>query len=263
MLNLNFAIQDLEYFLLIVARVTGFVHTAPFFGMNNVPRRVKVTFSLLVSFLIYQFVVPHYALAYDTVLGYAILVFKETAAGILLGMSGNVCLYVVQLAGSLIDMDIGLSMVSLFDPATRQQVGFSGALYNYALMLILLISDMHHWILRAFVDSYEFIPTGRINFDLDSILDTSIRFLTDYFVIGFRIFLPVFAGMLILNAVLGILAKVAPQMNMFSVGIQIKILVGLGIMLITVGMLPGLSDFVFNEMKEMMTAVAGGMGTAQ
>ncbi|MBO4374032.1 MAG: flagellar biosynthetic protein FliR [Lachnospiraceae bacterium] len=261
MIDYGFSIQDLEFFLLIVARVTAFVHAAPFFGMNNVPRRAKIGFSLLVSLLLYQFVVPHYALQYDTVLGYAILVFKETAAGILLGFSGNVCMYIVSLAGSLIDMDIGLSMVSLFDPATRQQVGFSGSLYNYALMLILLITDMHHWILRAFVDSYSTIPTGRIAFDLESLMNSAVKFLGDYFVIGFRIFLPVFAGMLILNAVLGILAKVAPQMNMFSVGIQIKIIVGLGIMFITVGMLPGISDFVFNEMKQLMTVFAGGMSS--
>ncbi|MBQ7464192.1 MAG: flagellar biosynthetic protein FliR, partial [Lachnospiraceae bacterium] len=182
-------------------------------------------------------------------------------AGILLGFSGNVCMYIVTMAGSLIDMDIGLSMVSLFDPATRQQVGFSGSLYNYALILILMISDMHHWIFRAFVDSYNTIPTGLISFDLDSLVNSAVKFLRDYFVIGFRIFLPVFAGMLILNAVLGILAKVAPQMNMFSVGIQIKIIVGLGIMFITVGMLPGLSDFVFNEIKQLMTVFVGGMSS--
>ena len=259
MISQNFAIEDLEFFLLIVSRVTAFVHTAPFFGLSNVPQRVKVGFSVLTAFILYQFVVPHYALQYDSVLGYAILVFKETAAGILLGMSGNVCLYIIQLAGSLIDMDIGLSMVSLFDPATRQQVGFSGSLYNYALLLILLASDMHHWILKAFVESYEMIPTGRIQFDLDGIMTSSIRFLTDYFVIAFRIFLPVFAGMLILNAVLGILAKVAPQMNMFTVGIQIKIFVGLGIMILTVGMLPGMADFIFNAMKRLMTEFVGGM----
>ncbi len=246
---------------MIVTRVTAFVHAAPFFGMNNVPRRAKIGFSLLVSLLLYQYVVPHFALQYDTVLGYAILVLKESMAGILLGFSGNICLYIINLAGSLIDMDIGLSMVSLFDPATRQQVGFSGALYNYSLMLILILSDMHHWILRAFVDSYNTIPTGRIAFDLEDLVGSAVKFLGDYFVIGFRIFLPVFAGMLILNAVLGILAKVAPQMNMFSVGIQIKIIVGLGIMFVTVGMLPGLSDFVFSEMKQLMTAFAKGMSS--
>ncbi len=73
MIDYGFSIQDLEFFLLIVTRVTAFVHAAPFFGMNNVPRRAKIGFSLLVSLLLYQFVVPHYALQYDTVLGLSLI----------------------------------------------------------------------------------------------------------------------------------------------------------------------------------------------
>jgi len=86
-----------------------------------------------------------------------------------------------------------------------------------------------------------------------------ITFMSDYIVIGFRIVLPIFCVVLLLNAVLGILAKVSPQMNMFAVGIQIKILVGLSVIFFTIGMLPGAADFVFEEMKKMMVSFAGGM----
>ena len=78
-------------------------------------------------------------------------------------------------------------------------------------------------------------------------------------VIGFRICLPVFAAMLLLNAILGILAKIAPQMNMFAVGMQLKILVGLSVLFLTAGLLPNISNFVFTEMKRMMVSFVGGM----
>ena len=90
-------------------------------------------------------------------------------------------------------------------------------------------------------------------------MNSSIRFLGDYFVIGFRIFLPVFAGMLILNAVLGILAKVAPQMNMFSIGIQIKIIAGLLVLMIMVFLFPEVVDMVFNEIRLTMGNMMDGM----
>ncbi len=216
---------------------------------------------MLLSFLLYQFVVPHLVLPYNTVLGYGILVIKEVCAGLLLGLSGNLCLYMLQFAGSLIDMDVGLSMVNLMDPLTQQMTGFSGTLYQNSLMLMLLAGNMHHWILRAFIDSYELIPTGRIEFFPDHLMSSYIRFMRDYFSIGSRIFLPIFGAMLILNVVLGVMAKVAPQMNMFTVGVQIKILTGLGTLFITVGLLPKLADFIFEEMKTMMRLFAGGMGT--
>ena len=86
-----------------------------------------------------------------------------------------------------------------------------------------------------------------------------VKFLGDYIVIGFRICLPVFCVILLLNAILGVLAKVSPQMNMFAVGIQLKILVGLSVLLLSASMLPDAANFIFMQMKEIITAIVGGM----
>ena len=80
-------------------------------------------------------------------------------------------------------------------------------------------------------------------------------FLVDFFVIGFRIVLPVFAAMLIVNVVLGVLARIAPQMNMFVVGMQLKIFVGLVILYIIVSTLPMVSDFIAVEMKKYINII--------
>ena len=86
-----------------------------------------------------------------------------------------------------------------------------------------------------------------------------IMFMHDYLIIGFRIALPVFCTTLLVNCILGILAKVAPQLNMFVVGIQIKILLGLGALLISISILPGASDMIFSEMRKMTVSVIEGM----
>ena len=85
------------------------------------------------------------------------------------------------------------------------------------------------------------------------------EFMSDYILIGFRIVLPIFCVILLLNAILGVLAKVSPQMNMFAVGIQLKVLAGLTAMFLTTGMLPGAGDFVYQEMKKMVVSFIGGM----
>ena len=84
-------------------------------------------------------------------------------------------------------------------------------------------------------------------------------YMTDLMVIGFRIVLPVFACSMILSCILGIMAKVAPQMNMFAVGMQIKVLIGLGIMFLTIVLLPDISSFIFTEMKRMIVSMIEGM----
>ena len=149
-------------------------------------------------------------------------------------------------------MQIGLSMVNLFDPATNQQVTITGSLYSQVLTVALLLSGMYRFILSAMVDTFTLIPINGAVIHADRMLNSVVLFLRDYIVIGFRISLPIFIITFITNVILGILAKVSPQMNMFSVGIQIKIVIGLMVMLITVSMLGDASNFIFINIKELM-----------
>lgn len=259
MIDLSFSIYDLEYFLLILTRVSCFVHIAPFFGQKNTPVRVKIGISFFAAMLLYQVLSPADAVIYDTVMEYALIVMKEAVAGLLLGFGTNICMSIVNFAGHIADMETGLSMVTMLDPATNQSTTITGAIYQYCFMMMLIATGMYRYLLSALADSFSLIPVNGAVFRTDSLLNSMIAFMNDYIVIGFRIVLPIFCVILLLNAVLGILAKVAPQMNMFAVGIQLKVIVGLSVIFLTVGMLGGAADFVFQEMKKMMHSFVGGM----
>ena len=112
------------------------------------------------------------------------------------------------------------------------------------LMLMMIATGMYRYLFGALADTFILIPVNGAVLRADSLVDSMLEFLSDYVIIGFRIVLPIFCSILLLNAVLGVLAKVAPQMNMFAVGIQLKVLVGLSVLFLTVGMLPGIGDFV-------------------
>ena len=152
-------------------------------------------------------------------------------------------------------MEIGLSMATEYDPMNNTQVNITGQLYNYLLLLLLIATDMHHYILRAVVDSYKLIPVNGQVFQWDHLFQSFLTYMTDLFVIAFRIILPIFAVMIILNCILGIMAKVAPQMNMFAIGMQMKILIGFLIMFLTIRLLPSISNFVFKEMKKLIVII--------
>lgn len=258
MVNYTFSLINFEILLLIIVRISCFVYIAPFYGTKGVPGRVKVGFSVFVALLI-SGMVDKTAIEYTGLFEYAVIVLKEGITGLLIGLAANVCNSIILFAGNIIDMDIGLSMVTEFDQTMNAQVTISGTMYNYFLLLLLVATDMHHYILRALVDSYEVIPVNGQIFDWGSLLTSMTQFMTDMFVIAFRIVLPVFACIMILNCILGIMAKVAPQMNMFAVGMQMKILVGLMVLFITVPLLPGIGDMIFTEMKRMMVSVIEGM----
>lgn len=258
MLNYTFSLVDFEILILIVVRISCFVYIAPFYGMSNVPTKLKVGFSVLVAILIFG-LVDKTGIEYTGMIGYAVIVLREGITGLLIGLAANVCNSIILFAGNIIDMDIGLSMATEFDPMMKTQVTITGNLYNYFILLLLVATDMHYFILRSLVDSYEKIPINGQIFNWGSLMETMVQFMTDMFVIAFRIVLPIFACIMILNCILGIMAKVAPQMNMFAVGMQMKIMVGFAVLFLTITLLPGIADFIFTEMKRMMVSVIEGM----
>lgn len=258
MFSIDFTLQNFEYYLLILTRISMFVVVAPFFNTSNSPARVKIGFSAIVSLMLY-FVVPFDALNYSTVVGYAFLVVREAITGLIMGFSTYCCNMIMLLAGQMIDMNIGLSMAQEYDPTLRTEASITGTLYNYFIIMLLIVSDMHRYIFRSFCDAFTLIPLGGTIFRWDSLLLSMTQYIGDMFVISFRIILPVFACIMILNCVLGIMVKVAPQIHMFSVGAQMKILVGFMVLFFTIFLLPEVTSYIFTEMKTMLVSFVKGL----
>ena len=259
MVDLSFTFDELLTFLLILVRVTCFIYLAPFFNMGNTPNRVKIGLGVFVSYLIYQTLLPIEPLQYETILEYSVLVLKEAMVGLIIGFGANICMAIVNFTGSIIDMETGMAMATLFDPQTNQETSISGVLYQYAMSLMLIVTGMYKYLLIAIVETYTLIPINGAVFDKEHLLNSMTQFMGNYLTIGFRICLPVFCAMILLNAILGIMAKVSPQMNMFAVGIQLKMLVGLGILFLVASLLPNAADFIITQMKVIVVDFVEGM----
>lgn len=259
MIDVSFSIAELEYFLLIFTRVTCFLFIAPFFSMRGVPNRVKIGFGFFISLLLYHAISPHEALVYTTVWQYALIVMKEAVTGLFIGFGASITNSIVLFAGRMVDMDIALSMVNQMDPTTKENATVTGLYYQYTVLLMLLITGMHRYLIQALADTFQLIPVNGAVFHMQRIFASMVQFMSDYIVLSFRICLPVFVVITLLNAILGILAKVSPQMNMFAVGIQLKILVGFMVLFVTTLMLPGVANVVYEEIKKMTSAFVGGM----
>lgn len=260
MIDYSFPLEELEYYLLIMVRVSAFVFSAPFFSMNNVPRNVKAVLSVFIAFLLYNTISPREYLEYETILDYTILVLKEAVAGLLVGLGAQFCMLILNFAGHMVDIEIGFSMAQTFDPATKQQVTVTSSYYTYAVMLMMLVTGMYQYLLQALADTFQLIPVGQEQFLLQDLYQGILKFMGDYMILGFRICLPVFCVTLLLNCFLGIMAKVSPQLNMFAIGMQLKVLVGLGVLILTASMLTGAANIIFEQMKVMMVTFVKAMG---
>lgn len=247
---MTFTVEGFEVFLLILVRITAFIFVAPFFSLKDVPQKVKVGFSLFFAIILFQ-TIPVATIEYETVIEYAALVVNEAMVGLIIGFFSNISYYILAFAGQLMDMEIGFSMVNELDPVSNIQTTITSNYYSYLVMLMMLATNLHHYLIIAMVDTFKIIPVGGAIIKPSMYL-LMLQFMKDYFIIGFRIVLPVFAAMLILNAILAILAKVAPQMNMFVIGMQLKVFLGLIVLFLLTGLTPTVSEFIFDEIIFMM-----------
>lgn len=244
------SINELLIFVLILVRISGFIYTAPFFSLKRVPIRVKAGlafFIALMTFMSMTWKMP----IYNGTIGFGIVVVKEAITGTIMGLFANIAYHIIAFAGQMIDMSIGFSMVNELDPVSNIQITITANLYGYVIILFMMITNLHHYFIVAIVDSFKIVPIGGANFN-PLIYKLFLEFITNYFVIGFRIIFPIFSTILIVNAILAILAKIAPQMNMFVIGMQLKVFVGLVVLSFIITLVPSVADFIFNEMIDML-----------
>ena len=256
---MKFTIEYIEYAVLIITRISMIFFIVPFFGNVNIPVRIKIALSFFLSLIIMNSV-DYSAVSYQGMLGYSILIAQEAVTGLLIGIGSGFTLYILNFSGHMLDMEIGFSMAMEMDPTTQVQTTISATFLTAVFMLMFIASDMHYFLIDAVVDSYKVIQIGE-GIVSPNLYKIFVQYVIDYFVIGFRIILPVFACILVINVILGILARIAPQMNMFVFGMQLKVFAGLSLIFILMNFLPGITDFLFNEMQTLtklfMLSLAG------
>ena len=256
---MTFTVENLEVYLAIAMRISGFMMVAPFFSMRQVPQRAKLLFAMAMSIIVYC-VIPYEPLSYSGVIGYAGIIILEAVAGLILGLFANLAMYILNFAGQLADMEIGFSMVTQMDPSSRMQVTITSNILTYGVTLMMIVTNLHLYVIRALVDSFLLVPVGKVQLS-PMVFESYLKFILDYMILAFRIILPVFAALLVVNAVLAVLAKAAPQLNMFVVGFQLKIFVGIAVLIVMMLFLPSISELIFDKIMEMVKlAVANLMG---
>ncbi len=252
------ATLTLETYLLVLVRVACFVAIAPVFGHKSINARLRVLIAACISltvFMAMDFEMP----VYDSVFGFSFLLIKEAAVGLSLGFVSSLVMAIIILVGEFIDREIGFSMAQNFDMGMGAMVTITAELYDRLIYLIILITNLHFYIIKAIAQSFEMIPLGEISIDFPYMYVQVLAFIGEYFSIGFRIAMPIFIAATILNVILGVMAKSSPQMNMFAIGIQMKVFVGLFVLSVIIMFVPNIANYLMETMGAMLTSLLGGL----
>lgn len=242
--------QDIwTVFLLVLVRITGMFFLSPIFGRRNIPNYFKVGFCFVFAIIVSNSVPVPNLNHYSSLTSYVFLIGKELLVGLMLGFISYLIFSSIYIAGQLIDMRIGFGMVSVFDPITNVQVPITADFYVIFATLFMLITDSHHLLIKAVTESFIILPIGEANFN-GVLIQQLIKLFSTSFAIGFKIAAPVTVVILITDISLGIISKSIPQLNVFMLGMPIKIIVGLIVILITIGAFKGIVNVIINGTYE-------------
>ncbi|MGA2509711.1 MAG: flagellar biosynthetic protein FliR [Candidatus Acidiferrales bacterium] len=238
----------LEHFLLhalpIGLRAGGIMTFAPFFGSDAIPARVKAGFTLVLTAMLYGICpVPEMQLSIS---GWTRMAVSEAAVGLMMGLSVQLVFEGMQIAGQLAGAQLGFSLAAIIDPLTNIDTPVLSVFHQTVAMLIFLQLNVHHWLLRGIVKSFDYLPVGTAMVTLPT-LQELFRAAGAMWLIGVQIAAPILIATLLLDIAIGFLSKASPQLPALFIGISAKSLIGYMVLAASAALWPKLLEGQFTN----------------
>ncbi|QHS22262.1 flagellar type III secretion system protein FliR [Virgibacillus sp. MSP4-1] len=254
-----FELSKLPGFILIFARVIGFFLTIPVFSYRNLPRTHKLGFAIFLSWIMFYTVdMPVFLLNGQFIL----LILKELIVGLLIGLIAFIILGAIQIAGGFIDFQMGFAIANVMDPQTGIQSPLIGQfLYTLALLFLITV-DAHHLLLDGIFYSYQYVEIDQmVPFQNESIVQFVMESFSQMFLIAFQMSIPIVGCLFLVDVALGIVARTVPQLNVFVVGLPLKIFVSFVVIFVFLGiyvtLIQQLFETILNAMRGLMSLFGG------
>ncbi|MEA4804401.1 flagellar biosynthetic protein FliR [Acetobacterium wieringae] len=237
-------------FLLASCRTAGVIFFNPIFGRNSVPSIVKVGLSLAIAmFAVFE-------LGTTQVINYSAIEFigamlQGFIIGIVIGFIMTLFLSVFQLGGEVIDMQMGLSMASMYDPATKANISVTGNLLTAMYVLVFFISNAHLALFTVVIKSFQVIPLG-VGQVSDKVAVYFIELMYYIFIYAVQVAIPIIVTEIVSEFAVGILMRLVPNINVFVINIQIKVFIGL---IVIFTLIPALANFMTQMNLLMMEKI--------
>lgn len=240
-------VEVFKVFLLVFVRFTGLIVSAPVLGSANFPVIGKIGLSALSALLMTPAVANSTAPLTNDPLEFSLLAASDLLVGLAIGFVMTFVFAAIQVAGQIMDMQTGFGLINVFNPALETQFPIFGFFYFILATLYLLVTNMHHLMIRALAATFDRIPLGGFTAAPELLYEVS-TWGTAIFYDGLLIAAPVAAAMLLAYITMGILGRVVPQIHLFVVGFPITIAAGLLVVGLSIGLYLRLIDGLFNKM---------------
>lgn len=226
---------DIFYFFMVLTRILGLVVLVPFFGGRVIPVQLRLALGAGLALFVYPMVYnPDYVPEHPLVILFFLL--TEVLMGILMGFAVRLVFYIAEFSGAIISMETSLTRSDVFDPLMQSHSTTVGTVLFYICVMLMFVTDVHHDVLRVFVESYRNVPVGGIVPVLKNVNEFA-KATSSIFLVGLKIAAPIVALSFVINVTFAVLGKAVPKMNVFITSFPIKILGGLGLLFFSSGLI--------------------------
>lgn len=242
--------SELTMFLFITMRMSGLILFNPILGRRTIPGLFRSGFIL--AFSVFAMSLSSGEIAVPrSIPELAAGLLLELGLGFLLGMAVNFFFYIPQMAGSIIDMQMGMTMNQIYDAGSQANLSATGVVLNALMTLLFFVGNGHHTMLRIFLTSNDLVPYGQVVLG-EAPLNAMLAIFVECTILGVKMSMPILAAELIAQMGMGILMKVIPQINVFSINIELKVIIGLALLLLLTA---PFSEFLLTAEQNMLNTL--------
>jgi flagellar biosynthesis protein FliR len=249
-------VEQFQTFLIVDARVSGFIGAIPVFTSAQTPGRVKTAMVIVISLMLFPVMAEFVPTVNFVPLPFFLLIVAEVLLGLLLGLVARLIFTAVEFGATVIGYQMGFAAAEIFDPQSERQVALISQFQNVFAIMIFLAINGHHIFLRAVVMSYELLPPGQFDVSGEAV-PFLMQLASHMFTIGVQFSAPVLAVLLLSGLILGILARVFPQLNVFLLSFPLNIGAGLLVIALTLDMVATLLRREFDTLAERIVTLLG------
>ncbi len=245
-------------YIFVFMRMTGMIGFNPMLTRQNVPGMVRTALIFAMTIL----VAPTVDASGIVLVGTIDMIFfmvVELFIGLVLGIVFQFFYYILFFVGDLLDMQFGMSMSKAFDPGTNIQISVTGNFLGIIFVLYVFATGGFHTLIQIFALSYEFVGIGAAQITQEFLKQVLEAFMLA-FSLGIQLSLPFIAAEFVLEASMGILMKLIPQIHVFVINIQFKLLLGVSLLFLFASPIASFMDnyisIMFDELQRLLASMA-------
>ncbi|WP_136807880.1 flagellar biosynthetic protein FliR [Desulfosediminicola flagellatus] len=249
-------VDQFQVFLVVLARVAGFIGAIPVFSSAQSPTKIKITMIFAFALLLYPAMSKGLPAVSFAPLAFTLFLVAEVLLGAIIGLVARLIFTAVEYGATVIGFQMGFAAANVFDPTSERQIALISQFQNVFAILTFLAVDGHHLFFRLAIRSFDLLPPGHLNLSGDA-----VPFLMDLgakmFALGVQFSAPVLAILLLSGLVLGILARIFPQLNVFLLSFPINIATAFIVIALTLDLASALLRREFDLLGETLINMMG------